>query len=41
MVDLGEGASGMIFAGLRASYPDPTVLIGKRVVVVANPRRGR
>ena len=26
----------VIFAGLRASYPDPTVLVGRRVVVVAN-----
>ena len=36
MVDLGEGRDRQIFAGLRASYPDPTVLVGRRVVVVAN-----
>jgi glutaminyl-tRNA synthetase len=36
LVDLGEGRDRQIFAGLRASYPDPTVLVGKRVVVVAN-----
>jgi glutaminyl-tRNA synthetase len=36
VVDLGEGRDRQIFAGLRASYPDPTVLVGRRVVVVAN-----
>jgi glutaminyl-tRNA synthetase len=36
MVDLGEGRLRQIFTGLRASYPDPAVLLGKRVVVVAN-----
>jgi glutaminyl-tRNA synthetase len=36
MVDLGEGRLRQIFTGLRASYPDPTVLVGKRVAVVAN-----
>jgi len=36
MVDLGEGRLRQIFAGLRASYPDPSVLVGKRVAVVAN-----
>jgi glutaminyl-tRNA synthetase len=36
MVDLGEGRDRQIFAGLRASYPDPSVLVGQRVVVVAN-----
>ena len=36
MVDLGEGRDRQIFAGLRASYPDPSVLVGRRVVVVAN-----
>jgi len=35
-VDLGEGRLRQIFAGLRASYPDPSVLVGKRVSVVAN-----
>jgi glutaminyl-tRNA synthetase len=36
MVDVGEGRWRQIFAGLRASYPDPAVLVGRRVVVVAN-----
>ena len=36
MVDLGEGRERQIFAGLRASYPDPGVLVGRRVIVVAN-----
>jgi glutaminyl-tRNA synthetase len=36
MVDLGEGRLRQIFAGLRGSYPDPSVLVGKRVAVVAN-----
>ena len=35
-VDLGEGRLRQIFAGLRAFYPDPSVLVGKRVIVVAN-----
>jgi methionine--tRNA ligase beta chain len=35
-VDLGEGRLRQIFAGLRAYYPDPAVLVGKRVIVVAN-----
>jgi len=36
MVDLGEGRLRQIFTGLRASYPDPSVLVGRRVAVVAN-----
>jgi glutaminyl-tRNA synthetase len=36
VVDLGEGRDRQIFAGLRQSYPDPAVLVGRRVVVVAN-----
>jgi glutaminyl-tRNA synthetase len=36
MVDLGEGRLRQIFTGLRADYPDPAVLVGQRVVVVAN-----
>jgi glutaminyl-tRNA synthetase len=36
MVDLGEGRDRQIFAGLRPAYPDPSVLVGQRVVVVAN-----
>jgi glutaminyl-tRNA synthetase len=36
MVDLGEGRLRQIFTGLRAYYPDPAVLVGARVAVVAN-----
>jgi methionyl-tRNA synthetase len=36
MVDLGEGRNRQILAGLRANYPDPSVLVGQRVIVVAN-----
>jgi methionine--tRNA ligase beta chain len=36
MVDLGEGRLRQIFTGLRAYYPDPAVLVGRRVAVVAN-----
>jgi glutaminyl-tRNA synthetase len=36
MVDLGEGRLRQIFAGIRAAYPDPTKLVGKKVIVVAN-----
>jgi len=36
LVDLGEGRLRQIFTGLRASYPDPAVLVDKRVAVVAN-----
>jgi glutaminyl-tRNA synthetase len=36
LVDVGEGRDRQIFAGLRASYPDPSVLVGRRVVVIAN-----
>jgi glutaminyl-tRNA synthetase len=35
-VDLGEAKPRQVFAGLRASYPDPSVLVGKRVICVAN-----
>jgi glutaminyl-tRNA synthetase len=35
-VDLGEGRNRQIFSGIRAAYPDPAALVGKRVVVVAN-----
>jgi methionyl-tRNA synthetase len=42
-VDLGEGQPRQVFAGIRAAYPDPSVLVGRRVVVVANlkPRQMR
>jgi glutaminyl-tRNA synthetase len=36
MVDLGEGRLRQIFTGLRAFYPDPAALVGRRVAVVAN-----
>jgi glutaminyl-tRNA synthetase len=35
-VDVGDGRLRQIFTGLRAYYPDPAVLVGKRVGVVAN-----
>ena len=35
-VDLGEGRTRQIFAGLRAFYPDPQSLVGQNVIVVAN-----
>jgi len=40
-VDIGEAKARQIFAGLRASYPDPKVLLGRKVIVVANlkPRK--
>jgi glutaminyl-tRNA synthetase len=36
MVDLGEGRLRQIFAGIKAGYPEPSSLVGKKVVVVAN-----
>jgi methionyl-tRNA synthetase len=36
MVDLGEDKPRQIFAGIRSAYPDPTVLLEKPVIVVAN-----
>ena len=36
MVDLGEGRLRQIFSGVRSAYPDPGVLTGKKVIVVAN-----
>jgi glutaminyl-tRNA synthetase len=35
-IDLGEGRARTIFAGVRPWYPDPSILVGRRVVVVAN-----
>jgi glutaminyl-tRNA synthetase len=35
-IDLGEGRLRQVFAGVRAAYPDPAVLVGKQVIVVAN-----
>ncbi|MBW1691816.1 MAG: glutamine--tRNA ligase/YqeY domain fusion protein [Deltaproteobacteria bacterium] len=41
MVDIGEGRLRQIFAGISSAYPEPTKLIGKKVIVVANlkPRK--
>jgi methionyl-tRNA synthetase len=43
-VDVGEPSPRTIVAGIALSYPDPAVLVGKRIVVVANlapkPLRG-
>jgi methionine--tRNA ligase beta chain len=36
MVDLGEGRLRQILTGLRGSYPDPAVLVDRRVMVVVN-----
>ncbi|MFO7601494.1 MAG: methionine--tRNA ligase subunit beta [Candidatus Desulfacyla sp.] len=36
MVDLGEGRLRQIFSGIRSAYADPGILVGKKVVVVAN-----
>jgi methionyl-tRNA synthetase len=42
-VDVGEGRLRSIFAGIRSAYDDPAVLVGKKVIVVANlkPRKMR
>lgn len=41
IVDLGEEKPRQIFSGIRSSYPDPSVLVGLNVIVVANlkPRK--
>jgi len=36
LVDVGEGRLRQIFAGIRAAYPEPAGLVGKKVIVVAN-----
>jgi glutaminyl-tRNA synthetase len=36
MVDLGEGRLRQIFSGLRGTYPDPAVLVDRKVMVVVN-----
>jgi glutaminyl-tRNA synthetase len=36
MVDVGEAEPRQIFTGLRAHYPDPAALVGRKVAVVAN-----
>jgi methionyl-tRNA synthetase len=35
-VDIGEGRIRQVFAGIRSAYPDPSSLVGKKVMVVAN-----
>ena len=42
-LDLGPLGERQIFSGIRAAYPDPSVLVGKDIVVVANlaPRKMR
>ncbi|HLM52515.1 MAG TPA: methionine--tRNA ligase, partial [Pseudoxanthomonas sp.] len=42
-LDAGELGTRRIFSGIRASYPDPQALLGRRVVFVANlaPRKMR
>ncbi len=35
-VEIGEAKPRQVFAGIRAAYPDPQVLVGKRVILVAN-----
>ena len=43
MVDIGEGRTRQVLAGIRSAYPEPEKLVGKKVVVVANlkPRQMR
>jgi glutaminyl-tRNA synthetase len=36
MVDLGEGRVRQVFSGIRSAYADPEVLVGKKVIMVAN-----
>ena len=42
-LDLGALGKRNIFSGIRASYPDPSVLNGKQIVIIANlkPRKMR
>jgi len=35
-VDVGGDKPRQIFSGIRSEYPDPSVLVGKKVVVIAN-----
>jgi glutaminyl-tRNA synthetase len=41
MVDVGDDRLRQIFAGIRSAYPDPEILVGRKVIVVANlkPRK--
>lgn len=36
MIDLGEGTPRQILSGIALYYPDPSVLVGKQVPVLAN-----
>ena len=40
-LDVGEGRHRTVFSGIRSAYPEPSVLVGKLTVVVANlaPRK--
>lgn len=42
-LDIGEDKPRQVFAGIKAAYPDPSVLVGKLTVMVANlaPRKMR
>ena len=42
-LDAGDLGTRQIFSGIRASYPDPSVLVGRNVVFLANlaPRKMR
>jgi len=42
-LDVGDGRPREVFAGIREAYPDPSVLVGRKVVYVANlqPRKMR
>jgi len=43
VLDVGDGRPREVFAGIREAYPDPDVLVGRKVVYVANlaPRKMR
>jgi methionine--tRNA ligase beta chain len=36
MLDIGEGRFRQVFAGIRSAYPQPEILVGKKMVFVAN-----
>ena len=36
MLDIGEGRFRQVFAGIRSAYPQPEILVGKRMMFVAN-----
>tara|TARA_B100000609_G_scaffold177846_1_gene156633 strand:- start:23020 stop:24141 length:1122 start_codon:yes stop_codon:yes gene_type:complete len=40
-LDVGDGDTRNVFAGIRKSFPDPSVLVGQQIVMVANlkPRK--